>query len=80
MYDLQIPATGATCGNKILETGEDCDCGTVDECEADKCCDAITCKFAEYAECAHGPCCTNQCKVRCAVGPMARRGSVWCGD
>ena len=63
----QIPATGATCGNKVVETGEECDCGTVDECQADTCCDPITCKFAEGAECARGPCCTPECKVRCAT-------------
>ncbi|KAE8736896.1 hypothetical protein FOCC_FOCC017648 [Frankliniella occidentalis] len=61
----EIPATGATCGNRIVEgPGEDCDCGTVDECQDDKCCDPITCKFAANAECARGPCCTSDCKLR----------------
>ncbi|KAM4039379.1 zinc metalloproteinase-disintegrin-like MTP4 isoform 2-T2 [Anomaloglossus baeobatrachus] len=46
------------CGNKFRENGEDCDCGTVEEC-TDKCCDAATCKLKERAQCAEGECCSN---------------------
>ena len=48
-----------------MEDGEDCDCGTVDgeECaRLDPCCDHITCKLRDQAECSSGPCCDN-CKV-----------------
>ncbi|XP_064210798.1 disintegrin and metalloproteinase domain-containing protein 11 isoform X3 [Tribolium castaneum] len=49
-----------TCGNRIVEDGEDCDCGTIDECPSvDPCCDPITCKLTTEAQCASGPCCDN---------------------
>lgn len=52
-----------TCGNSIVEDGEDCDCGTIEEChDQDPCCDPITCKLVKDAECASGPCCSD-CKV-----------------
>ncbi|XP_031351128.1 disintegrin and metalloproteinase domain-containing protein 11 isoform X2 [Photinus pyralis] len=53
-----------TCGNRVVEEGEDCDCGTIDECPTvDPCCDPITCKLTKEAECASGPCC-DSCRLR----------------
>lgn len=47
-----------------MEDGEDCDCGTIDECpKIDDCCDPITCKLKETAECATGPCCEH-CRLK----------------
>ncbi|KAJ2081424.1 hypothetical protein H4R24_002359 [Coemansia sp. RSA 988] len=53
------------CGNGIKEEGEECDCGTSEECKNDPCCDASTCKLRSGAQCADSNdlCCSN-CKVR----------------
>ncbi|KAM4749094.1 zinc metalloproteinase-disintegrin-like VLAIP-B [Rhinophrynus dorsalis] len=56
---IQAPAV---CGNKFTELGEDCDCGTVEEC-TNQCCDAATCKFKPDAKCADGECCED-CQIK----------------
>ncbi|GAA5870119.1 hypothetical protein JCM1840_003589 [Sporobolomyces johnsonii] len=50
-----------SCGNGIVEAGEDCDPGGA----IDPCCDAQTCKFAPGAVCSptNSLCCTTQCQV-----------------
>ncbi|XP_051972555.1 zinc metalloproteinase-disintegrin-like batroxstatin-1 [Xyrauchen texanus] len=51
----------AVCGNRFVETGEECDCGTVQEC-TNPCCNATTCKLTEGSQCAVGECC-DKCKI-----------------
>lgn len=51
----------AICGNGFLEKGEQCDCGTVEEC-TNPCCNATTCTLREGSQCAEGECCDN-CKI-----------------
>ncbi|XP_062858756.1 zinc metalloproteinase-disintegrin-like batroxstatin-1 [Trichomycterus rosablanca] len=58
---------GPVCGNAVLDLGEDCDCGTVEECD-DPCCNAATCKLTPGSQCAEGKCCEN-CQIK-------RAGSV----
>ncbi|XP_055085700.1 disintegrin and metalloproteinase domain-containing protein 9 isoform X2 [Periophthalmus magnuspinnatus] len=60
----------AKCGNGLLEDGEQCDCGTPEECK-DKCCDAATCKFTKGSACAAGRCCLN-CQLKVAGTPCRR--------
>ncbi|GAA5988146.1 hypothetical protein JCM11641_003611 [Rhodosporidiobolus odoratus] len=53
-----------SCGNGILESGEDCDPGS--DGSDDPCCDAQTCKFAPGAVCdpRNSLCCTSTCQIQ----------------
>uniref|UniRef100_A0A3Q4GWX4 ADAM metallopeptidase domain 8a n=1 Tax=Neolamprologus brichardi TaxID=32507 RepID=A0A3Q4GWX4_NEOBR len=64
---LDTPSTdrvygGPMCGNAFLEPGEECDCGTVEECK-NPCCNATTCKLNAGAQCGEGECCHN-CQLK----------------
>ncbi|XP_053291901.1 disintegrin and metalloproteinase domain-containing protein 8a [Pleuronectes platessa] len=64
---LDTPSTnrihgGPVCGNAFLEPGEECDCGSVQECK-NACCNATTCKLNAGAQCAEGECCHN-CQLK----------------
>ncbi|GFO40917.1 disintegrin and metalloproteinase domain-containing protein 1-like [Plakobranchus ocellatus] len=49
-----------TCGNSLIERGEECDCGSSEECKfQDPCCDPSTCLLQPWAQCRSGPCCKN---------------------
>ncbi|KAL2101769.1 hypothetical protein ACEWY4_003530 [Coilia grayii] len=67
--------TVAQCGNGVLEKGEECDCGTPEECKS-KCCDASTCRLVSGAVCAQGGCCDN-CQFKVA-GAQCRRSDNQC--
>lgn len=56
-----VTVTGSRCGNGIVESGEDCDCGGTAGCGDNACCDPTTCKFKDNAVCdeSNEACCTN---------------------
>ena len=60
------PSGGSNCGNGFVDPGEECDCGSIQECQNNNdCCDPITCRFKQEAQCAAGECCdVTTCKVR----------------
>uniref|UniRef100_A0A8C5WER3 ADAM metallopeptidase domain 8 n=1 Tax=Leptobrachium leishanense TaxID=445787 RepID=A0A8C5WER3_9ANUR len=66
---------GPVCGNQFVEKGEECDCGSLEDC-TNPCCNATTCLLKEGAQCAQGECC-QQCKIR-PVGEMCRRKKEEC--
>ncbi|CAN9508681.1 unnamed protein product [Ophioblennius macclurei] len=72
---LRTVSTGPRCGNALLDAGEECDCGTAEEC-SDPCCDASTCRLTEGSQCAHGLCCEN-CQLK-ASGSVCRRSAGDC--
>ncbi|KAM8859532.1 disintegrin and metalloproteinase domain-containing protein 8a [Spinachia spinachia] len=53
---------GPVCGNAFLEPGEECDCGTAEECK-NPCCNATTCTLNAGAQCAEGKCC-HKCQLK----------------
>ncbi|XP_070787369.1 disintegrin and metalloproteinase domain-containing protein 20-like [Pituophis catenifer annectens] len=51
-----------SCGNKRVENGEQCDCGSETQCKANPCCQA-NCMLRPAAVCDFGLCCAN-CQYR----------------
>ncbi|ESN94896.1 hypothetical protein HELRODRAFT_128228, partial [Helobdella robusta] len=58
----------ASCGNGLIDDGEDCDCGSFkEEICSRQCCNTTTCMFTPGSECATGLCCDfNTCKLKLA--------------
>uniref|UniRef100_A0A8C6Z9T1 ADA32 protein n=1 Tax=Nothoprocta perdicaria TaxID=30464 RepID=A0A8C6Z9T1_NOTPE len=54
---MDISYRAPVCGNKVVEPGEACDCGSPEqECKRDLCC-TVGCKAKKGVECLSGPCC-----------------------
>ncbi|XP_048407157.1 disintegrin and metalloproteinase domain-containing protein 9 [Stegostoma tigrinum] len=64
-----------SCGNNIVDEGEECDCGTPQKC-SNPCCNAATCRLTSGSQCAHGRCCEN-CRFRVA-GTLCRGAANVC--
>nr|XP_038022922.1 zinc metalloproteinase-disintegrin-like ohanin isoform X2 [Anas platyrhynchos] len=67
--DINTIVAPPTCGNGFVEKGEECDCGTAEEC-TNPCCNPETCKLTAGSKCAHGECCEN-CQYK-AAGTVCR--------
>ncbi|KAJ6644676.1 hypothetical protein lerEdw1_013663 [Lerista edwardsae] len=63
------------CGNKFVEDGEQCDCGSEEECDSDPCCQS-NCILYPGATCAFGNCCAN-CSILPA-GTICRKETSTC--
>uniref|UniRef100_A0A098M141 Metalloproteinase (Type III) 8d n=1 Tax=Hypsiglena sp. JMG-2014 TaxID=1550645 RepID=A0A098M141_9SAUR len=57
--DIVAPAV---CGNYFVEVGEECDCGSPQDCQS-TCCNATTCKLRRGAQCDSEECC-EQCRFK----------------
>jgi len=63
------------CGDQYLQKGEECDCGTKEECEASgasRCCDPTTCRLKASSVCAFGACCNTETCNYHNVGKLCR--------
>ncbi|KAM5140951.1 disintegrin and metalloproteinase domain-containing protein 9-like [Mantella aurantiaca] len=67
---LSIPV----CGNNLVENGEECDCGTQQQC-TDPCCNAATCRLTSGSQCAQGLCC-EKCKFKVAGTPCRSQANL----
>ncbi|KAI0885340.1 zinc metalloprotease mde10 [Annulohypoxylon maeteangense] len=74
-----VTITGSQCGNGIVESGEQCDCGGTSGCGSNSCCDPTTCKFKDNAVCdpANEDCCSSQCQFK-SSGSVCRASSGSC--
>ncbi|KAK0418307.1 hypothetical protein QR680_013490 [Steinernema hermaphroditum] len=64
------------CGNGVVDEGEECDCGSRDEC-FDPCCDPLTCTLRAHAQCAAHQACCHHCELRKA-GHVCRESRGVC--
>uniref|UniRef100_A0A670IW91 ADAM metallopeptidase domain 20 n=1 Tax=Podarcis muralis TaxID=64176 RepID=A0A670IW91_PODMU len=69
MYKLKY------CGNKVVEKGEQCDCGSAVQCQSDRCC-RPDCTLHPFANCSSGLCC-DRCKYR-PPGSICRKSISMC--
>ena len=78
------PPLTSTCGNNVIDAGEQCDCGSSDCSGTDPCCDGSTCKLIAGAQCsALNPCCTSSCAIKprgtACQDDLGDKGACW-GD
>ncbi|XP_070590561.1 disintegrin and metalloproteinase domain-containing protein 20-like [Erythrolamprus reginae] len=64
-----------SCGNKVVDKEEQCDCGSEAECKLDPCCQS-TCTFRSGVSCAFGECC-DKCQYL-KSGTICRKKTNFC--
>lgn len=68
LYNLPKKAENSRCGNGIPEPGEQCDCGTPEECRVrDPCCQPNDCRLKKSSQCSDAQ---NKCCRKCQFSPL----------
>ncbi|XP_077161880.1 disintegrin and metalloproteinase domain-containing protein 2-like isoform X2 [Paroedura picta] len=68
---LDLQYRTPSCGNGIVEDGEQCDCGSNQQCMRNGCCNT-DCRLRPGKACAHGSCCwEGRCRIK-EKGVMCR--------
>ncbi|XP_035693586.1 apolipoprotein(a)-like [Branchiostoma floridae] len=63
------------CGNGVLDYGEECDCGSSQDClERNPCCDGQICKLKRGAQCTDDQTCCKNCKMNMEKCPVDSAG------
>ncbi|XP_041355885.1 disintegrin and metalloproteinase domain-containing protein 10-like [Gigantopelta aegis] len=84
-----IEFQGTLCGNRVVETGEECDCGWEDDC-TESCCNPQTTNSSAPTPCTRkasavcspsmGPCCANDCTYVTLAANQVCRHNTSCLD
>ncbi|KAI6661768.1 Disintegrin and metalloproteinase domain-containing protein 33 [Oopsacas minuta] len=62
--EVPMLVTDPVCGNRFVEPGEECDCGSSIECPTvDPCCQPGLCLLKNGAQCTAGECCDAGCQL-----------------
>ncbi|XP_063886954.1 uncharacterized protein LOC135114799 [Scylla paramamosain] len=67
----------SSCGDGVVDDGEQCDCGPAEFCD-NPCCVADTCRLMPHASCASGSCCDLQTCTPKAPGTVCRAAVTEC--
>lgn len=69
------PVVAKHCGNRVVDVGEQCDCGDAEQCTNDPCCHP-DCTFKGQAVCSHEDCC-QRCQFT-PTGMLCRNAANLC--
>lgn len=62
LENVAVPV-GSSCGDGVVNVGEQCDCASSDCSELDPCCDGATCQFQAGAQCSANDACCQSCQI-----------------
>ncbi|XP_029206895.2 uncharacterized protein LOC114970596 isoform X2 [Acropora millepora] len=71
LYNLPKKVVVSRCGNGLPEPGEECDCGTPEQCRRrDPCCEPNDCRLKNSSQCSDK---LHSCCQNCQISPLGTR-------